>query len=125
MKKKTLKLNYSKWRSGSDGEHKTGEGSNSFLNKEGNMCVLGQFSLQMDKKMTAKCILDVSMPSSLAGVIPGLSTMKDGKIVNTPLAEKAVGINDEEHTTPTEKIKQFREIFSKAGYNIKVTHRPK
>lgn len=126
MAKKTLKLNYSVWRSGGDGPNKTGTGTTALGNKEGMMCVLGQFSLQMDKKMNYSCILDKGTPATLGGPIAGLSEKREnGGLRNTPLAERAMNINDAEHTTPEYKIRQFRQLFKPHGYNIQVTHRPK
>lgn len=126
MKKKTLKLNYSKWRSGSNGPNKTGTGDTKLGHSNGQMCVLGQFSLQIDKKMNYSCILNKLTPSGLGGAIPGLSILKeDGKLEDTPLATNAMEINDAEETKPETKINKLRKLFSKHGYNIKVTHRPR
>ena len=58
--------------------------------------------------------------------IPGLSYFDHDYSCysNTSLADEAYQINDEENTTPQEKIELLKELFGKHGYEIEVVNMP-
>lgn len=122
---KTLILDYSKWRSGAEGDNKVGEGKTKLLNSEGFMCCLGQFSTQLAPELSKNSILGESSPAYLSKSIPGLSYKKIDIIKDTPLSNKAIEINDNEDTTPERKIVLLRKLFRSKGYKIKVINKCK
>lgn len=106
---KTLTLDLKKWRCGANGQNQLGAGRTRLLNKEGFMCCLGQFSLQLGA--TELDILDWGKPSSAGLSIPEL---------NDNLSYDAIGINDNERLTTEQRIAELKELFSKHGFEIKV-----
>src|SRR5580692_307373 len=101
---KTLTLDYSKWRAGGDQKKtKIGKGDTFLRNKQGYMCCLGQFSLQLDPSLRKKDIMGHACPDSLGKEIPSLTKpdpLGDGTIFNnTKLTSKAMYFNDGEDIT--------------------------
>lgn len=120
---KKLILDYSTWRCGGNDLNKLGIGDTCLINKEGFMCCLGQFSLQLSK-VTKGEMLAEGEPSDLPMVIPDLSEFDDGSYYSTVLSDDAIGINDNPNTTPSDKVKELKTLFSKSGYEIEVVSQP-
>lgn len=128
---KTLILDYSKWRCGGDktigGLYPLGDGHTLLLNSAGFMCCLGQFSLQINEKLSERHILGYGDPSETGYEINNLTyrpTEEDNGIYNSALSNEAVDINDRLTTTPEEKIVLLKELFYKHGYEIEVINNP-
>lgn len=124
-----LILDYSIWRSGLNGDNQTGDGGTKLLNHQGYMCCLGQFSKQLNLDLTDEDIMNIGTPSSTYTVIPDLSVVKLAQggtpwRSNTPLSQKAMDINDNNVTTPEQKISALKKLFNQHGYTIKVINRP-
>lgn len=124
---KTLTLNFKKWRCGRDGGKNVahGEGWTRLLNIQGYMCCLGQFSTQLNPKVTRDNILECSSPCSLSNPIPILSKTHFGDIENTSLSNKSIEINDDDNTSIDQKIKSLKTLFRTKGYKINITNLPK
>lgn len=121
---KTLTLDVSKWRCGSDGDHRLGQGSTLLLNDEGFMCCLGQFSLQLSDGLQKQDITGLGEPTETDKLIPYLTEReKGGDIVHTKVTDRAIFINDDSSTTPEVKIKQLTQLFEPLGYKIKVKNK--
>lgn len=117
---KPLILDYSKWRCGGDSKNRLGEGTTALLNKEGYMCCLGQFSLQL-APLSKKDILNKPYPQDTYKYIPFLTKdLGEAGIVKTSLVPGAVTINDKSDLSPKERIKRLKELFSGYGLEIKV-----
>jgi hypothetical protein len=129
---KKLTLDYSQWRCGLYGDYKLGEGETNLLNLKGFMCCLGQFSLQLNQKLTRKNILKLGEPCEVGLDIDLLTSLNESdeydeydgriinKIINSQVSLDAIFINDDEHTTPEEKIRQLQKLFEPHGYEIEV-----
>lgn len=115
-------LDYSKWRCGLRGENKVGEGHTRLLNEEGFMCCLGQFSLQSGAK--EENIIGVGYPSMTSLLLNGLTTTDHGIIKNSAFSNLAIPINDNEFTTPEEKIKRLTTLCKEHGYELEVINQP-
>jgi len=116
--KKTLTLDISKWRCGLDSDNALGKGPTKLLNKEGYMCCLGQFALQLGYSELS--IKNQGMPSDI-----GTKSDKDHLLVDERGLEfsiKAAAINDDEFTTPKQKIRQLKELCEKYGYTLQVVN---
>lgn len=123
---KTLKLDYNTWRcGGSIGKNVLGKGQVALLNDEGYMCCLGQFSLQLNKTIKKEDMRSYSSPISLNKSIELLTEQQPYGRINSTLSSNAMGINDNPHTTPEEKIKALKKLFTKEGYKISVINKPK
>lgn len=123
---KTLILDYEKWRCGSDGRNKLGKGFTSLENTFGFQCCLGQFSYQLNKKIKKEDLINKGEPENVKKIIKGLSYYpNNGYKTNTVLATEAVIINDDNMTTPEEKIVLLRKLFKTKGFTIKVINKPK
>jgi hypothetical protein len=113
-------LDYSKWRCGRDSAtNKLGEGYTRLLNQEGYMCCLGQYCEQ--EGVDVALLKNKYAPQSLGIKIPLLT--KDG-FWETELSIKAMRINDNQFTTPDEKIEKLRELFAAQGVELKVINKP-
>ena len=121
---KKLILDESKWRCGGDSPNpKNRRGKigteTQLLNEQGRMCCLGQFSLQLNKKLKKKDILELAEPVELRTDIPPLNERSDyGYIRNTSLSKAAMLINDTEETSVEEKVKKLKELFVENGFKI-------
>jgi hypothetical protein len=122
---KVLILDYEQWRCGGNSINQLGEGETCLLNKEGFMCCLGQFSLQLADDLE---MLDKYMPGGLNLDIPLLTLPNRGlstNFYNSLFSLQAVGINDNRATTPKEKIEQLKELCAKKGYDLVILNEPK
>lgn len=125
---KTLVLDYSTWRCGGNrGKNKLGKGSTYLVNDQGFMCCLGQFTPQLNPSITPKQMKDCGEPDQINEDIPVLTKERDEEqdtIVNSELSTKAMTINDDEDTTPEEKIQELQYLFKEEGYEIQVVNKP-
>lgn len=124
MENKKLILDYSKWISGDGGKFATGEGKVALLNKEGFMCCLGQWSLQLGVSEVA--ILNNGEPSDLNIFIPGLNIERgcDEGYRNAQFSDDAIAINDDPDTDPETKINQLSKLCKDNGFELEVINRP-
>lgn len=106
-----------KWRTGSNGPNKTGEGDTFLLNKEGFMCCLGMCLEQIG--FDHHVLLDVANP---ANVKSGLDAMKIFRTnvpnMNTDLSVAAMNFNDSPLTTIDEKKEKLIKLFANNGHEI-------
>jgi hypothetical protein len=121
-KPEKLVLDYSKWRCGGDGENKLGEGPVALCNSLGFMCCLGQWSLQIGADENA--IMDKGEPQE-ASIVNPLLTIYDGECLHaSTFSSEAIGINDDDTTTPEYKINKLRELCLIEGVKLEVTNQP-
>lgn len=128
--KKYLTLNYATWRSGGDTRlhsclipaNVLGTGQTALLNDEGYMCCLGQFSAQQGIKK--KLLLNVTSPAYIR--VPYLikNFLLDNG-VNSMFSINAMEINDDNKTTPEEKIKLLKVLCKEEGFILRVINKPK
>jgi hypothetical protein len=128
-KPKKLILDYSKWRCGGDGENKVGDGMVALLNDQGFMCCLGQWHQQYG--VSDNDLLNKGEPNELPEETDTFSFENDWnesgeciEIKNTNLSERAIGINDDEETTPDEKITLLSKLLSTEGIELEVINKP-
>jgi hypothetical protein len=122
-----LTLDYSKWICGEGGQYQVGKGESALLNKDGFMCCLGQWAVQLGVPQGA--MLGIGEPESLNGAVPGLSYPYEydedtRSNRNTTFSGEAIGINDNKKTTPDEKIDLLGELCEKNGFELEVINRP-
>lgn len=123
---KKLILDYSKWRCGLDGDDKLGEGPTELCNSRGYECCLGQFSLQLNPKLTKNDIKGFYEPEEIGVDVDLLTYNLDDnrdEIRNSSISEKAININDDEKTTPEEKIVLLKELFATIDCEIEVINK--
>jgi len=129
MKNKLI-LDYSKWRCGGNSVNKIGESGTEMLNEQGYMCCLGQFSLQLNKEIEMKDIYGTFGPSKLKAIPilnePAQTIERIGMnpFENSYISQKAIVINDDEHTTPEQKIELLKELFATVDCEIEVINKP-
>lgn len=128
-----LTLDYSTWRCGGNknSENILGEGPTQLLNGKGYMCCLGQFSLQLDEELEPKDIITKGDPADIQKNIFGLVDMREDDwqeddyiYLNSALSSNAIEINDNEETTPEQKIEKLKELFSSYDFEIDVINKP-
>lgn len=124
-----LILDYSRWRCGLYGNHKLGRGNTQLKNPEGFYCCLGLFTPQLTPSVTEEDILEMATPEGISHKIekevPELTERNEEfEWRNTKLAVRAISINDNEETTPEEKIEALKELFAEAGHEIEVINLP-
>jgi hypothetical protein len=108
-----LIIDRGKWRNGGRGyNHKYG--ITKLLNKEGFMCCLGFFCVQIDN-MKLNEILDIPNPVGLDSNLVGY----DG--LTKPWAHSAIQINDDDSLPQEIREKRIHEIFKDYGYDVKFT----
>lgn len=107
-----------KWRTGSEGSNKTGEGNTLLLNKEGFMCCLGMCLQQIG-------VDDVDLfgeltPASVKSNLDAMKIFRNGFLFepSNSFAKEAIRINDKESTTVDEKKEKLIELFAKNGHEI-------
>jgi hypothetical protein len=125
-KPKKLILDYSKWRCGCDGPNAEGEGDTKLLNKEGFMCCIGQWSIQLGAYEDE--LLNRDEPRDIDTFIP-LFSNKDFDfprygLRTTELAEDCIEINDRKMTTPEQKITELRDRLAAEGIELEVINKP-
>lgn len=118
-------LDYSKWRCGSNGINKLGDGWTYLLNPQGYQCCIGQFSSQIG--YTKSDLMEVGSPTGSSKVLDDEDIFTSLTVIgkcNTPLTRRAISINDEESTTPQQKIEALQQLFSEHGHSITVINQP-
>ena len=122
---KTLTLDYEKWRSGRDGEHKTGYGKTQLKNKDGFLDANGQFILQVCKKIKAIDLRGCKyLKDEKHGVILPFSYRDTyGYGLSTTFTD-IQDINDDQNTTPEEKICLIRKVLASKNYQLEVINKP-
>lgn len=126
---KKLILDYSKWRCGGNGENKVGDGVVALLNDQGFMCCLGQWHRQSG--VSDRDLLNKGEPNELPEETPVFSFENDWnesgecvEIKNTTLSTIAIGINDDEDTTPKYKADQLTNLLASKGIELEVINMP-
>jgi len=130
---KELTLNYRNWICGAphrndDKNTCHGVGETSLLNEDNFMCCLGQFSCQagIDKShlkynsVPQDLIYDDSDEVTIVEVLCNKQTRKD-----TRLANRAMGINDSDKLTISDKVIKLRKLFKQCGRTINLKNFPK
>lgn len=100
-------IDRSKWRTGHCGKIKTGIGPTKLLNHEGYMCCLGFICQQSG----CNNIIGIGYPESVMGAPKFLVHQHIHGLDSSPLATKAVEINDDSETTPSEKERLLKDLF--------------
>ena len=123
-----LILDYSRWRCGGDGKNKLGDGIIGLLNDQGFMCCLGQWCHQVGA--TDEQLLNLGEPHE-AGVDNPLFTVTeydDGvnykELYPTKFTKEAIGINDDEDTTPSQKIEKLKTLCEETGIELHIINIP-
>lgn len=114
MKKKVIRINRAKWRTGHDGKYSTGFGATSLHNGCGFKCCLGFICCQVTKKACRHG----SVPYELNRNILGLTISSKDGYYDTDLAKRAVSINDNERTKPETKERQLLKLFKNSPYKL-------
>lgn len=115
-KPKKLILDYSKWRCGGEGINSLGQGDTQLLNIYGDMCCLGQFGLQLG--LPEDEMYEVEEPCECK---TGIDLFVDDSGV---FVMRAISINDDEETTPEEKIKEIEVLLKEKGIELEVINKP-
>lgn len=128
-----LIIDRTKWRTGADGEFKTGEGKTSLLNDLGFMCCLGfeclRRGLKREEILSEGDPVDVFysteayQSNELAAKFGSLLTDHEDEegdkiFENSEFVNKAININDDEKTTREEKEKLLLDLFAGEGIEI-------
>lgn len=128
-KPEKLILDYSTWRCGEDGEHSLGEGLTQLCNDDGFMCCLGQWSIQQGASKEE--MIGKGEPNEINTLIPLFaekikynSEAWEDEIKTTELAYDAIGINDDEKTTPEQKIDLLTQLLANQGIALEVINKP-
>lgn len=128
-KPKKLVLDYSKWRCGINGENKVGEGKTQLQNIEGFQCCLGQWSIQLG--VTEEEALGRGEPNQLDTLVSlfcdeSYDYGRNGSCHKTTneLSVDCIAINDDDGTTPEEKIEKLRERLHEEGIELEVINKP-
>lgn len=117
MKKGTLTINRSKWRTGGQSKkNRTGKGFTELLNTQGYMCCLGFECLR--NGLTTDDILQIGSPEDANNKTKS-GLYDKNKRGNTTFANDAIEINDDENTTPREKEKLIRNHFATKGVKVR------
>jgi hypothetical protein len=120
-------VDYNKWRSGGFGQYKVGEGGISLLNDEGYMCCLGFACLQLEPSLWPEKIRGYVEPQELDVNIESLTLEdEDGDHLyyNTLLSDAAIEINDDESTSPEEKIESLTKLFKEHNLELEFINIP-
>lgn len=120
MSKIPVIIDRARWRSGDNGQYMTGAGNTELLNKAGCMCCLGFIASTVCPNL---CILSVSDPSMVGASIPELNKpvpCSDGSVdyVHTPLADKAIEINDDPGLPTLDREELLTELFKDSMYTL-------
>ena len=112
---KQLIIDRKKWRTG--GDLFTEKGLTKLLNKEGYMCCLGFYSLQIGNK-TEEEILNMTCPYQVEDKtgIESLVTQYNG--VNSSFAHDAIEINDNDLISNEDREQRLIELFKENGVEI-------
>lgn len=120
-----LILDYSTWRcGGNEPNNQLGKEETSMYNKEGFSCCLGQFTPQLNPEILITEIANIGTPLGVfiktKKVIPFLVENNQ----NSDLSVTAMLINDNEYTSPQQKIDALTSLFKSSGHTIKVINQP-
>ena len=121
-KPEKLIRDYGKWRCGDDnGNNILGEGETMLLNDEGYSCCLGQFSKQLGASDSH--LRNCYYPCDMGFKIP---LFIDDKILwmGNDLSHDCVRINDDNSTTPEEKIILLTDRLKQEGIQLEVINKP-
>jgi hypothetical protein len=132
MTTQKLVLDKSKWICGQPEWNKSankhmGKGLTKFLNEQGYMCCLGQFSKQLNSDVTDYMLMGACSPHGLncnfgVRIDSLMEPIENGEYINSELASQAITINDSTKTTVNKKIKELKELFSQYNYEIEVVN---
>jgi hypothetical protein len=122
-----LTLDYSKWRCGKDGDKSMGKGYTNLENDEGFQCCLGQFALQLGAN--EEYIRNYGTPAAIRQHIPLLNKPDDYRFFsfsfkNTDFSKDAMVINDNENTTPEQKIELLTALCLANDIELEVINLP-
>ena len=112
-------IDRSTWRTGQDGENKTGEGPTLLHNHQGFMCCLGQISLQCGipkDKLTG--ITPAQIDPEYKHKVLDIGLLQDPIQRSSQLSILAMNINDLKGTTPTQKEEHLIELFKKENLEL-------
>lgn len=120
LKAKKLVLDYSTWRCGGDGQNRLGDGPTSLYNKKGYACCLGQWCIH--EGAPVELILNKDEPIDVY-----TDEHEDEKyfeethlLRHSDFVASAIGINDDEETSPNEKAEALVALTKKYGYDLKL-----
>ena len=112
---KQLIIDRKKWRTG--GDFFTEKGLTKLLNREGYMCCLGFYSLQIGNK-TEKEILNMTCPYQVENQIGIESLVSKNGEVNSIFAYDAIEINDNDLISNEDREQRLIELFKGEGIEI-------
>jgi hypothetical protein len=126
MTEKKLVLDYSKWRCGDDDEYvMLGKGKTKLLNDRGFMCCLGQWALQ--EGATEEMIKDKDEPLDIkigAKQVPFFRTDRpDSPLADQGFCSDAISINDDDTTSPAQKIERLKSLCSKHSITLEIINK--
>lgn len=117
-------LDVSKWRCGMYGAHAMGQGNTEMRNEQGFECCLGQFAAQQGFHPEG------DDPIRLAQILGGAYDPAFVQFClvrgfeHTPLAKDLLAVNDDQSTTPLQKISLLREFLRGEGDTLEVINAP-
>jgi len=124
---KQLIIDRSKWRTGNDGEHQTGEGDTRLINAQGYMCCLG-FYLKDVAKLNKKILVELATPAYLDGlkkiydknddVKLLLTKLNDNHYVNSDFCQSAMHVNDDVNLSSDEREETLKTMFLEKGIEV-------
>lgn len=118
---RTLKIDRSKWRTGSESADATGEGDTQLLNDKGFMCCLGFYCNQVGIKRVL--LIDAATPGDLPGSILNIPLLIE-EYSETTFSLEAIKINDSV-SKPAERERNLKSLFKKEGVKVIITGRYK
>ena len=128
-KLKVFRLSLKKWLRANSDNYETAGGSALRDDKTGTYCCLGMFAVQCG--ISPRRLTERGTPSELAKTKGDVAALpedyqklvvvrKSGAVRESPLANSAMDINDDDKTDDEQKIRKLRPIFRKLGYRIEV-----
>jgi hypothetical protein len=130
---KQLVIDRSKWRTGNDGEHQTGEGDTRLINKQGYMCCLG-FYMRDLANVDENVLLNEETPAHAAHVgiakdfynqnedvkllVTNIGDRTYSDYFHTEFCEKAMKTNDNPRLTSEEREGCIKALFLKNGVEV-------
>jgi hypothetical protein len=124
---KQLIIDRSKWRTGNDGEHQTGEGDTRLINTQGYMCCLG-FYLKNVAKLNKKILVELATPAYLDGlkkiydknddVKLLLTKLNDSHYLNNDFCQSAMHVNDDVNLPSDEREETLKTMFLEKGVEV-------
>lgn len=115
-KRKKIQIDRSQWRTGQDGDNKTGVGETCLRNSDKFKCCLGFICEQVEPPLHLEYSAE---PYQLDSYVEGLTEEFDrGRFENSKLSYDAISINDDQDTTPQEKEAKLTELFKDSAYEL-------